>query len=83
MSPEVEAPAMSPDRCDFGFGGGREDVWEPQTDIYWGPEGEWLADERYTGDRELEDESVGELRAGRRARCSVRLEQEVETHQSG
>jgi catalase-peroxidase len=39
----------------FGFGGGREDVWEPQTDIYWGPEGEWLADERYSGDRELQD----------------------------
>ncbi|MDA0946989.1 MAG: catalase/peroxidase HPI [Planctomycetota bacterium] len=39
----------------FGFGGGREDVWEPQTDIYWGPEGEWLADERYSGDRDLAD----------------------------
>ena len=37
----------------FGFGGGREDVWEPQKDIYWGPEGEWLADARYSGDREL------------------------------
>ena len=37
----------------FGFGGGREDVWEPEEDIYWGPEGEWLADERYSGDREL------------------------------
>ena len=37
----------------FGFAGGREDVWEPQTDIYWGPEGEWLADQRYSGDREL------------------------------
>ena len=37
----------------FGFGGGREDVWEPQEDIYWGPEGEWLADARYSGDREL------------------------------
>jgi catalase-peroxidase len=37
----------------FGFGGGREDVWEPQKDIYWGPEGEWLADARYAGDREL------------------------------
>ena len=32
----------------FGFGGGREDVWEPEEDIYWGPEGKWLADERYT-----------------------------------
>ncbi len=39
----------------FGFGGGREDVWEPEEDIYWGPEGEWLADQRYTGDRELEN----------------------------
>jgi len=37
----------------FGFAGGREDVWEPQNDIYWGPEGEWLADQRYSGDREL------------------------------
>ena len=37
----------------FGFGGGREDVWEPQTDVFWGPENEWLADERYSGDREL------------------------------
>ena len=39
----------------FGFGGGREDVWEPLDDIYWGPEGKWLADERYSGDRELEN----------------------------
>ncbi len=39
----------------FGFGGGREDVWEPDDDVYWGPETTWLADERYTGDRELED----------------------------
>jgi catalase-peroxidase len=37
----------------FGFGGGREDVWEPEEDINWGPEGQWLADERYSGDREL------------------------------
>ncbi len=37
----------------FGFGGGREDVFEPEEDIYWGPETEWLADERYTGEREL------------------------------
>ena len=37
----------------FGFAGGREDVWEPEEDIYWGPETEWLADERYQGDREL------------------------------
>ncbi|MBY0478602.1 MAG: catalase/peroxidase HPI [Chitinophagaceae bacterium] len=39
----------------FGFAGGREDVWEPQEDIYWGPETEWLGDKRYTGDRELEN----------------------------
>jgi len=37
----------------FGFAGGREDVWEPEEDIFWGPEGKWLADERYSGDREL------------------------------
>ncbi|WP_448578215.1 catalase/peroxidase HPI [Thermaurantiacus sp.] len=36
-----------------GFGGGREDVWEPDRSVFWGPEGEWLADERYSGDREL------------------------------
>ena len=39
----------------FGFGGGREDVWEPEEDIYWGPETTWLGDERYSGDRELEN----------------------------
>ncbi len=39
----------------FGFGGGREDVWEPDEDVYWGPETTWLGDERYTGDRELEN----------------------------
>jgi len=39
----------------FGFGGGRADVWEPETDIYWGPEGKWLADERYSGDRDLQN----------------------------
>jgi catalase-peroxidase len=38
----------------YGFGGGRIDVWEPEEDVYWGPENEWLGDERYTGDRELE-----------------------------
>lgn len=37
----------------FGFGGGREDIWEPEEDIYWGPETEWLGDKRYSGDREL------------------------------
>ncbi|MFC5407282.1 catalase/peroxidase HPI [Cohnella soli] len=39
----------------FGFGGGREDVWHPEEDIYWGAETEWLGDKRYTGDRELEN----------------------------
>ena len=38
----------------FGFGGGREDVWEPEKDIYWGSEGKWLEDKRYSGDRDLE-----------------------------
>jgi len=39
----------------FGFGGGREDVWEPEEDIYWGAETEWLGDKRYSGDRDLEN----------------------------
>jgi catalase-peroxidase len=39
----------------FGFGGGREDVWEPEQDIYWGSESKWLDDKRYSGDRELEN----------------------------
>jgi catalase-peroxidase len=39
----------------FGFGGGREDVWEPDQDVYWGAESEWLGDKRYSGDRELEN----------------------------
>jgi catalase-peroxidase len=39
----------------FGFGGGRADIWEPEEDIYWGPEGKWLDDQRYSGDRELEN----------------------------
>ncbi len=39
----------------FGFAGGRVDVWEPQEDVYWGPERKWLGNERYTGDRELEN----------------------------
>ncbi len=39
----------------FGFAGGREDVWEPEEDIYWGAEAEWLGDKRYTGDRDLEN----------------------------
>jgi catalase-peroxidase len=39
----------------FGFGGGRPDVWEPEEDTYWGPEGKWLDDKRYTGDRDLQN----------------------------
>ena len=39
----------------FGFGGGREDIWEPEEDTYWGPESEWLGDERYSGERDLEN----------------------------
>jgi catalase-peroxidase len=39
----------------FGFAGGREDVWEPQEDIYWGPESEWLGDKRYSGQRDLQN----------------------------
>ena len=39
----------------FGFGGGREDVWEPEQDVYWGSENTWLGDKRYSGDRELEN----------------------------
>jgi catalase-peroxidase len=47
----------------FGFAGGREDEWEPDEDVYWGPETEWLGDERYTGDRELE-EPLGAVQMG-------------------
>ncbi|MHB1217300.1 MAG: catalase/peroxidase HPI [Alphaproteobacteria bacterium] len=47
----------------FGFGGGRKDVWEPDQDIYWGPEGKWLADERYSGDRDL-DNPLGAVQMG-------------------
>jgi catalase-peroxidase len=39
----------------FGFGGGRVDTWEPEMDVYWGPEGKWLADERYSGEHDLEN----------------------------
>ena len=39
----------------FGFGGGREDIWEPEEDVYWGSESEWLGDKRYSGDRDLEN----------------------------
>src|SRR5215469_10161578 len=39
----------------FGFSGGREDVWEPEEDVFWGPEGKWLADERYSGERDLQN----------------------------
>jgi catalase-peroxidase len=47
----------------FGFGGGREDIWEPDESIYWGPEGKWLADERYSGDRQL-DNPLGAVQMG-------------------
>ncbi len=47
----------------FGFGGGREDIWEPEEDIYWGPESKWLGDERYRGDREL-DNPLGAVQMG-------------------
>ena len=47
----IESMGLKP----FGFAGGREDVWEPEQDIYWGSEGKWLEDKRYTGDRELEN----------------------------
>jgi catalase-peroxidase len=47
----------------FGFAGGREDIWEPEENIYWGPEGKWLADERYSGDREL-DNPLGAVQMG-------------------
>ncbi|WP_395146342.1 catalase/peroxidase HPI [Armatimonas sp.] len=47
----------------FGFAGGREDVWEPQEDTYWGTETEWLGDKRYTGDRELENQ-LGAVQMG-------------------
>jgi catalase-peroxidase len=47
----IESMGLEP----FGFGGGRVDIWEPEEDINWGPEDEWLGDKRYTGDRQLED----------------------------
>ncbi|GAB5561577.1 MAG: catalase/peroxidase HPI [Synoicihabitans sp.] len=47
----------------FGFGGGRADVWEPEEDVYWGAETEWLGDKRYTGDRELE-QPLGAVQMG-------------------
>jgi catalase-peroxidase len=47
----------------FGFGGGREDIWEPEDEIYWGPETTWLGDERYRGDRQL-DNPLGAVQMG-------------------
>ncbi len=47
----------------FGFGGGRADIWEPEGDVFWGPETEWLGDERYKGDREL-DNPLGAVQMG-------------------
>ena len=55
----IESMGLKP----FGFGGGREDVWEPEGDVYWGPESEWLGDERYSGDREL-DNPLGAVQMG-------------------
>ena len=46
----------------FGFAGGRVDTWEPE-ELYWGPEGTWLGDERYSGERELED-TLGAVQMG-------------------
>jgi catalase-peroxidase len=47
----------------FGFAGGRADVWEPEEDVYWGPEGTWLADERYSGERDLQG-NLGAVQMG-------------------
>jgi catalase-peroxidase len=47
----------------FGYGGGRADTWEPETDVDWGPEGEWLGDERYSGDRDLQ-QHLGAVQMG-------------------
>ena len=47
----IESMGLKP----FGFGGGREDIWEPEEDIYWGMENEWLGDKRYSGERDLEN----------------------------
>jgi len=47
----------------YGFGGGREDIWEPEEDVYWGPETKWLGDERYKGDRQL-DNPLGAVQMG-------------------
>jgi catalase-peroxidase len=47
----------------FGFGGGREDIWEPEEDVYWGPETKWLGDERYKGERQL-DNPLGAVQMG-------------------
>ncbi len=47
----------------FGFAGGREDIWEPEDDVYWGPETKWLDDQRYSGDRQL-DEPLGAVQMG-------------------
>jgi len=55
----VETMGVEP----FGYSGGREDVWEPEQDTYWGPETEWLGDERYSGDRELE-QPLGAVQMG-------------------
>jgi len=55
----IESMGLNP----FGFGGGREDVWQPEGDVYWGPESEWLGDERYSGERDL-DNPLGAVQMG-------------------
>lgn len=55
----IESMGLNP----FGFGGGREDVWQPEGDVYWGPESEWLGDERYSGERDL-DSPLGAVQMG-------------------
>ena len=61
----------------FGFGGGRADVWEPEEDVYWGPEGTWLGDERYKGERQLDSRwrraDGPDLRQPRRTEWQTRI----------
>ena len=66
----------------FGFGGGRADVWEPEEDIYWGPEGKWLADERYSGDRDLQN-PLGCRADGPDLREPGRAERKARSHRGG
>lgn len=61
LTGNVALESMGFETC--GFGGGREDVWEPEGDIYWGPETEWLGDQRYKGERQL-DNPLGAVQMG-------------------